>query len=185
LKLGNDTFELNGDLLQFSKVKQKVTGKTYTPSVIEPSFGIGRIIYAVLEHSFWMRDKDRGVLSLKPIIAPVKCSVLPLSMNAKFTPMLNLLDRELTENGVSHKIDDSGASIGKRYARTDEIGIPFGITVDFTSLEDETVTVRERDSTLQIRTNVHEAVILIKRLSEGFLTWEEVKNSHPAFDAQE
>jgi len=185
LKLGNDTFELNSELLQFSKTTQKITGRTFVPSVIEPSFGIGRIIYAILEHSFWMRDKDRGVLSLKPIIAPMKCSVLPLSMNDKFIPLLNLIDKELTENGVSHKVDDSGASIGKRYARTDEIGIPFGITVDFASLTDNTVTIRERDSTLQIRVDVHEAIKLVKRLSEGSLTWEEVQKSYPAFDAQE
>jgi glycyl-tRNA synthetase len=185
LKVGNDKFELNGELVQFVQTQQKINGKTYTPSVIEPSFGVGRIIYAILEHSFWMRDQDRGVLSLKTIIAPVKCSVLPLSMNEKFTPLINIIDKELTDNGISHKIDDSGASIGKRYARTDEIGIPFGITIDFASLNDNTVTLRERDSTLQIRANLHEVVKVIKRLADSSLTWEEVQKAYPAFDAQE
>jgi len=185
LKVGNDKFELNSELVQFVKTQQKITGKTYTPSVIEPSFGVGRIIYAILEHSFWMRDQDRGVLSLKTIIAPVKCSVLPLSMNEKFVPIINIIDKELTDNGISHKIDDSGASIGKRYARTDEIGIPFGITIDFASLNDNTVTLRERDSTLQIRANLHEVVKVIKRLADTSVTWEEVQKAYPAFDAQE
>jgi len=185
LQLNNDTYELNSELVQFANVQQKITGKTYTPSVIEPSFGIGRIIYAILEHSFWMRDQDRGVLSLKTVVAPVKCSVLPLSMNEKFVPLINIIDKELTDNGVSHKVDDSGASIGKRYARTDEIGIPFGITVDFTSLTDNTVTLRERDSTLQIRANLYEVVRIIKRLADATLTWEEVQKSYPSFDAQE
>lgn len=57
--------------------------------------------------------------------------------------------------GISHKVDDTGGSIGRRYARTDEIGIPFGITVDFDSLKDSTATLRDRNSMKQIRTQVH------------------------------
>jgi glycyl-tRNA synthetase len=61
----------------------------------------------------------------------------------------------LTYNGISVKVDDSGQTIGKRYARTDEIGIPFGITIDGLTLEDDTVTLRERDSMAQIRIKVY------------------------------
>lgn len=62
--------------------------------------------------------------------------------------------RALTKNGVSHKVDDSSGSIGRRYARTDEIAIPFGITVDFDTLKSNTATLRERDTTKQIRAKV-------------------------------
>ena len=97
-------------------------------------------------------DEARSYFTLPPVIAPLKCSVLPLSNNADFTPLVTRLSQDLVMNDVSHKVDDSSGSIGKRYARTDEIAIPFGITVDFDSLkEPHSVTLRERDTTTQVR----------------------------------
>ena len=75
--------------------------------------------------------------------APLKASVLPLSGNPEFTPLVKQLSKALTEVEVSHKVDDSSGAIGKRYARTDEVAIPYGICVDFDSLkEPHTVTLR-------------------------------------------
>jgi len=90
-------------------------------------------------------------LSLPPLIAPVKCSVLPLSNKADLLTRVAEVVQELRKNEVSVKVDDSSGSIGRRYARTDEIAIPFGITIDFETLNSSTVTLRERDSTLQVR----------------------------------
>lgn len=125
------------------------------PNVIEPSFGIGRILYSLLEHSYWAREDDvnRGVLSLPPSVAPIKVLIVPLSGNADFKPMVREVcefrarprsegTAELKANitftaqtlrrlGISSRVDDSGASIGKRYARNDELGTPFGCTIDF------------------------------------------------------
>jgi glycyl-tRNA synthetase len=114
------------------------------------------------------------VLSLPPAIAPVKVSVLPLlqneSLNAFIPQIIKWILRRsvrlivpinhfhtvtlLTNNGISCKLDDTGQSIGRRYARTDEIGIPFGITIDFDTVSDNSVTLRERDSTAQVRVKV-------------------------------
>lgn len=95
------------------------------PNVIEPSFGIGRIMYALFEHNFRVRegDEQRTYLALPPLIAPLKCSVLPLSNNPDFVPLVRKLSKALTENGVSHRVDDSSGSIGRRYARTDQVGL--------------------------------------------------------------
>ncbi len=93
--------------------------------MIEPSFGIGRIMYALFEHNFRMRegDEQRTYLALPPLIAPLKCSVLPLSNNPDFGPLVKRLSKALTENEVSHRVDDSSGSIGRRYARTDQVNI--------------------------------------------------------------
>jgi len=99
------------------------------PNVIEPSFGIGRILYSLLEHSYWNRadDVNRAVLSLPPTVAPI----VPLSSNAEFKPLVTKVSGKLRALGVASRVDDSNASIGKRYARNDELGTPFGITLDF------------------------------------------------------
>merc|ERR1719186_1623270 len=131
-------------MVSVKKYQKKVDVEDLIPAVIEPSFGIGRIMYSILEHNFKVRDGDeqRTYFSLPPVIAPVKCSVLPLLTNADFAELVQNISRDLRENDISHKVDDSSGSIGKRYARTDEVAIPFGITVDFDSLKSpSTVTL--------------------------------------------
>lgn len=161
------------------------------PSVIEPSFGIGRIMTGILEHSFSARegtDGKRRVLSFPAAIAPVKCSLLPLdqrvdpavrclrwcscpccrvccSLPVLFCVFLPLTSSSscflglqhvatvgdvLTTLNISFLVDDSNNSIGRRYARTDEIGIPFAITVENTLGVSGTVTLRDRDSCGQV-----------------------------------
>jgi len=82
---------------------------------------------------------------------------------------------------LASKVDDSSQTIGKRYARTDEIGIPFGITVDHDTLTDNTVTLRERDSASQIRIKIDEVANLVSRLSNGKTTWHEVLQKYPLY----
>lgn len=89
----------------------------------------------------------------------------------------------LTRAGVSSKIDDSGSTIGKRYARTDECGIPFAITVDFDTLKDESVTLRDLDTMKQVRMPIKQLPGNIMQLSAGMKTWEEVCKEFPLFEA--
>jgi glycyl-tRNA synthetase len=148
LKLPGIGAELDRSMLSIAKRKRVENTRAYTPSVIEPSLGIGRIVYTLLEHIYWHRPSkpERGVLSFPPSIAPTKVLLAPLSSSVDFSPMVKDLSKKLRKLGISHSIDSSSASIGKRYARNDELGTPFGITVDFDSLKDGTVTLRERDS---------------------------------------
>lgn len=97
---------------------------------------------ALLEHCFKARDEKRTYLCLKPKISPTKVSILPLQSDERFEPIIAEIRSLLKRRLVSCKVDDTGQSIGKRYSRTDEIGIPFGITVDYKTLEDRTITLR-------------------------------------------
>jgi len=188
VKVGDNDVTLTPDMVNVKRFQKTVHVEEIIPSVIEPSFGIGRIMYAIFEHNFKSRpdDEQRNFFSLPPVIAPLKCSVLPLSNNPDFGPLVSDLSSALTESDVSHKVDDSSGSIGKRYARTDEIAIPYGITVDFDSLkEPHTVTLRERDSTLQVRISADEVAEVVRKLSVGRMTWEQVTLKYPKFEAQE
>jgi glycyl-tRNA synthetase len=153
-------FKIKSSLFTIKRYQRKTFVEEFVPSVIEPSFGVGRVLYSIWEHNFKQRENDadgqRTYFSLPPLIAPYKCCLLPLSSNAEFKPLIRELTQKLTNAGISHKVDDSSGSIGRRYARTDEIAIPFAITVDFDSISKapHSVTLRERDSMQQIRINV-------------------------------
>lgn len=188
LELESSAVKLTPEMVTVKRYEKKVHVEDIIPSVIEPSFGIGRIMYALFEHNFKVREEDeqRSYFTLPPVIAPLKCAVLPLSGNPEFHDLVGKISEELTENDVSHKVDDSSGSIGRRYARTDEVAVPFGITIDFDSLkEPHTVTLRERDSTNQIRIEVDKVGEVLRKLSTGRLTWQIVANQFPKFEAQE
>jgi glycyl-tRNA synthetase len=111
--------------------------------------------------------------------------LVPLSGSDDFRPHLQKLTSKLRRMGVSNKIDDSSASIGKRYSRNDELGTPLGITVDFQTVKDNTVTLRDRDSTTQVRASGDEICAAIRSIVDGEETWEDVANRLPKFEGQE
>lgn len=179
-------FDISKDHVTFKKEKTRVTGRNYYPSVIEPSFGIGRLLWCLWEHSYYVREGEeesdgsvvRAVLKLPPCIAAVKCTVLPLSKNDIFNDMLDSIKVGLSKAGLVNRVEDSGISIGRRYARSDELGTPFGITVDFDSVNDGTVTLRERDSTQQVRCSSDAAIVAVAGMVNGTLTWDDVCKEH-------
>src|SRR2546426_9876034 len=118
------------------------------PHVLELSFGVDRNLWALLDVTYEL-GKGRAVLRLPPALAPVDVGVFPLLSKSGMPERAEALYRDL-RSGLDAFYDETG-SIGKRYARMDEIGTPFCVTVDHTTLEDGTVTLRERDSTGQIR----------------------------------
>jgi glycyl-tRNA synthetase len=133
------------------------TKETIVPYVIEPSAGVDRSILAFLCDAYAEEpDKDeiRTVLHLHPALAPMKVAVLPLSRKEVLAPLARDIYAGLRQSwSVAY---DDAQSIGRRYRRQDEIGTPFCITVDFQSLEDKQVTIRERDSMAQVRVPVSE-----------------------------
>lgn len=164
--------------------------REFVPNVIEPSFGIGRILTALCEHNFWTRasesgDESRGVLSFPPLVAPTKVLIVPLSSNKDFTPYIKKIQQRLRVAQISARVDDSSASIGKRYSRNDELGTPLGITVDFQTLKDGTITLRERDSTRQVRGEEEQVLKAIAGVVNGELTWADVEKQLPVFETQE
>jgi glycyl-tRNA synthetase len=153
--------------------------RSFIPCVIEPSFGIGRILTVVLEHAFYVKpgrkpDEFKRVLKLSPSIAPFACVVLPLSANLPPEELVAGVRQTLKKAGIAHQVDSSSASLGKRYARADELGIPFAITLDAVTEEEGKVTLRERDSTAQVRLRVAEAVSEIHAMINEIDTWESI-----------
>ena len=160
LKVGDKEFKILKDYLVAKKVKKKITGEKVLPHVIEPSYGIDRITFCLLEHSF-NEEEDRTYLNINPVVAPITVGVFPL-VNKQGMPEIAMdLKDKLRKNGIIAEYDDSGA-IGRRYMRMDEIGAPFCITIDGETLENNTVTIRERNSREQIRVNINEVVNYIK-----------------------
>ncbi|QSS55884.1 glycyl-tRNA synthetase [Histoplasma capsulatum var. duboisii H88] len=185
--VGSGKVELGKDIINIEKRTRVENIREYTPNVIEPSFGIGRILACLMEHVYWSRpdDEARGVLSFPPIVAPTKVLLVPLSNHPSFQPLIHRLTLKLRRLGVSNKVDDSSASIGKRYARNDELGTPFGITVDFQSVKDNTFTLRERDTTKQVRASEEEICEAVKSLVDGEEVWEDIKKRLPEFVSQD
>jgi glycyl-tRNA synthetase len=167
-------FEITPDLVSFSSEKKLVHEVKYTPSVIEPSYGIGRIIYAVLEHSFSQRsgDEQRCVMSFRPTVAPIKVGIFRLLAHASFDPIIEDLRELFSAHNLAVRVDSSSGSVGRRYSRADELGIPFGITLDFQTLIDQSVTVRDRNSMAQIRVPRRDLLALITCLVAESVTWE-------------
>lgn len=185
IKIKEQEFTLTPDMITFKAMEKNVMEEKYVPNVIEPAFGIGRIIYAAWEHNFRMRTKERTYISLPAKVAPYKCSILTLIQDEKLEPFVNQITTDFKKLGVSHKVDVSGSTIGKRYARTDEVGVPFGITIDFQTVDDKTVTLREIITTLQVRIPVSEVASVINDLSEDLVSWEQVTAKYPAFVQKE
>jgi len=188
LKVGDSSFDITKDMVSVKRYQKTVHVEELIPSVIEPSFGVGRVMYAVFEHCFKMRegDEQRTYFALPPVVAPYKCSVLPLSGNPDFTPLVKQLSRSLTDHDVPHKVDDSSGSIGKRYARTDEVAVPYGVCIDFDSLKEPfSATLRERDSTLQVRMPLDDIPSVVKQLSTEKISWQQVTEKYPKFEQQE
>lgn len=136
-------------------------GSKVLPHVIEPTFGLSRLITILLMDAYQEEEVNgstRVVLKLAPQLAPVKAAVFPLQKDERIVQIAQQLTADLKVATHHQAIYDASGSIGKRYRRQDEIGTPFCITVDFDSLEDQSVTLRERDSMKQTRMPVAEVV---------------------------
>ncbi len=145
-------------------------GKRVLCHVIEPSYGIDRPLYCVLEHSL-TEDGKRSYLKLKKDLAPIEVGVFPLLNRDGLPEKAKEVFEALKEEKFFGEYDDSG-TIGRRYARADEIGVPYCVTVDHQTLKDETVTIRERDSTDQIRVKIDELAQILRDLLEDKIKFQ-------------
>ncbi len=159
---------------------QKYSGETFAmvdddekvvPHVVEPSFGMPRTVYAILLYAY-REGTDRGWewLQIPPKLAPISFGVFPLVNKDKIPEEAKKIYKTLKSN-YEVLFDDSG-SIGKRYARADETGVPFCITIDYDSLKKKTVTIRDRDSTKQILVKTKDLEKILQKLFSGELKFE-------------
>jgi len=158
--------ELSGKKLQYFDAE---LNENYVPYVVETSIGCDRMFLALMSQALQEEsvpdakgeEATRTVLRLHPALAPVKCAVLPLLKNKE---ELTGKAREIF-NDLKHTFAcqyDEKDAIGRRYRRQDAIGTPFCVTVDFDTLEDGTVTIRERDSMLQERVKISEVESIVR-----------------------
>jgi glycyl-tRNA synthetase len=144
------------------------TRERIIPYVIEPSGGVDRTTLAFLVDAYdeeTVEGETRVLLHFHPALAPIKVAVLPLSRNEKLVPTAQQLYRELRQHWMADY--DDAQSIGRRYRRQDEIGTPFCITIDFQSLEDNQVTIRERDTLKQIRVPIESLAVTLDAKLKG------------------
>jgi len=156
--------EITAEMVERKTVQNSISGEWFTPHVIEPAFGIDRIIWHILDHAYEETEKEGekyNVLRLAESVAPADLIVLPLFEKDGMGEAARTLNSNINSMKGITALIDSSKSIGRRYARADEIGIPWAVTVDHTTLEDDTVTVRRRDDQKQVRTGMKELLVLI------------------------
>ncbi|AIZ56506.1 glycine--tRNA ligase [Candidatus Methanoplasma termitum] len=170
LRVGGEDIILGDEFFEVVKVTEKVSGERVVPHVIEPSHGLDRIFYSVLEHSYaYDKKEDYTVLRLAPEVAPIKVGVFPLMEKDGLDDLAKQIYEKIHSPTMEAYYDGSG-TIGKRYARMDEVGTPWCITVDYEALSGPskgTVTIRDRDTTEQKRIPVRSVPNTLKALLSG------------------
>jgi len=154
-------YKILPEFIEIKRQKVKEKGKRFTPQVVEPSFGSDRLVYVALEYAYRVKD-DRAILSFPRDICPIQIGVYPLVSKDGLPKKALQVHKMLLDEGFTVEYD-VGGSIGRRYARADESGIPLGITVDYETLKDNTVTIRDRDSWEQVRTRVEDLPELLHK----------------------
>lgn len=171
-EVAGEKIKLDEKELTLKKEEKTVTGEKIIPHVIEPSYGIDRIIYCILE-SAYREEGGRKYLKLAKGLAPVQVAVFPLVSKEGLPKVASDVFESLKKAGITSAYDEDG-SIGRRYARVDEIGVPFAVTIDFETLKDSSVTIRDRDTTKQVRVKRSELEKTLKDLLKGKTEFEEL-----------
>ena len=169
VEVDGESYTLPVEKTGFTVEERTESGEHITPHVVEPSFGVGRLVYSVLVHRHGTDEVDgeeRTFLGLPAELAPTTVAVFPLMTRDGLDDRARGVAAALLDAGFEVTYDDTG-NIGRRYRRQDEVGTPYCVTVDYDTLEDDTVTVRERDSTDQKRVAVAALPDAIDRLVAG------------------
>ena len=167
-----DGYQIFSEQVEIGKQKTTVRGKRFVPHVVEPSFGCDRLFYIALEYAYGIKE-DRVVLSFPRTIAPIQVNIYPLMNKDGLDTKAREVQRLLACEGFMTDFDETG-SIGRRYARADEAGVQLGITIDYDTLSEETVTIRDRDSWQQVRTAISDLPQLLHRYFECKANFEEL-----------
>ncbi|APX97581.1 glycine--tRNA ligase [Natronorubrum daqingense] len=178
IELEGESHEIPVEKTGFAVEEQTEAGEHIVPHVVEPSFGVDRLVYTVLHHAYREDEVDgeeRTYLELEPEVAPTFVGVFPLQSDDELEAVADDVVDDLREAGLSIAYDDSG-NIGRRYRRQDEVGTPFCVTIDYETVEDDetTVTVRERDTTDQKRLSVEGLAETLSAIRAGDLEFEEL-----------
>ncbi|KAI6676180.1 hypothetical protein NL676_036976 [Syzygium grande] len=172
--------KIKDNMVKISKQEIWEQDRVFTPSVIELSFCLGHIIYCLFEHSFYTRSikaRKVNVFRFTRFVAPFECAVLPLRIVEDLVSAADLIYRSLNDFGVKLSERIPGGNIGKRYARIDELGVPFSITV-LSRAADADATIRERDSREGVQVKMGIVASVVKALIDGSRTWSDVSKPY-------
>lgn len=165
-------FNVQPSHVRFEERNIRESGKHVVPHVIEPSYGVERLVYSALEYAYTRVD-DRVVLKLPHALAPMQIMVFPLMPKDG----LDQTALQLVDTLLSHRFDveyDESGTIGRRYARADEIGVPISITIDYQTKKDGTVTLRDRDTWTQVRSTSESVPELARGYFAGRLVFSQL-----------
>jgi glycyl-tRNA synthetase len=165
-------YKILPDYVEIAHQKVVERGRRFVPHVVEPSFGSDRLVYLALEYSYRVKG-DRAILSFPRDIAPVQVGVYPLVSKDGLPEKALKVHKALLDEGFVTEYDEAG-SVGRRYARADEIGIPLGITVDYETLSSNTVTIRDRDSWKQVRSPIEDLPELLLKYFQQKINFEDL-----------
>jgi glycyl-tRNA synthetase len=167
-----ENYKVLPEHVDVNREKTVVRGKRFIPHVVEPSFGSDRLFYVALEYAYGVKD-DRIVMSFPRAIAPTQLGVYPLVSKDGIAEKAKEVHQQLLSEGFTAELDETG-SIGRRYARADEAGVPLGITVDYDTLKDSAVTIRDRDSWQQVRCPINNLPELLHKFFQGKTNFEDL-----------
>jgi len=153
------------DMVYLKSEKRKTDLEKFIPHVVEPSFGLDRIFYVLLESAV-VEEEGRVYLRLPPDIAPINVCILPIVKRQDYAEIGQRLMRKLAAAGFSVIYDDEG-TIGRRYASCDEIGTPLAVTIDEKTPVDGTVTIRDRDTRRQVRIRLDDVQVFVDMVRRG------------------
>jgi glycyl-tRNA synthetase len=183
VEVDGEAYEVPLDQTGYAVEEVTENGEHVSPHVVEPSFGVDRALYTVLDHCYHEDEVDgesRTYLSLPSSVAPTTVGVFPLMDRDGMAEQAQEVVDDLRDAGLAVTYDDSGA-IGRRYRRQDEVGTPFCVTVDYDTLGEgddpdleETVTVRERDSTDQRRVPIADLATTLRDLRDGVVSFDDI-----------
>lgn len=178
LREGAATVEISGvvvtaDMVYIKAEKRKTDLEKFIPHVVEPSFGLDRILYVTLEHAV-VEEGGRVYLRLPPDVAPISICVLPIVKKEEYVKIGRELARRLAREGFTVRYDDEG-TIGSRYAACDEIGTPLAVTIDEKTPQDNTVTMRNRDDRRQVRVKIEDVSHFAAQILKGVSFQEAAK----------
>ncbi|MFB6123096.1 MAG: glycine--tRNA ligase [Haloferacaceae archaeon] len=180
-----EEYTVDVDVADFRVEEQTETGEHVTPHVVEPSFGVDRTVYTLVAHAYSedvVDAEERTYLDFEPGIAPTDVAVFPLLSDERLETLASRVVDDLRAVGLSVTYDESG-NIGRRYRRQDEVGTPFCVTVDHEGVEGngpETVTVRERDTTAQVRVPVADLAERIESIHAGEESFDTLLDEYDA-----
>ena len=161
--------------IRFEERTEREAGRRVVPHVVEPSFGAERLVYSTLEYAY-TRSKDRVVLRLPKSLVPTQVMVFPLMAKDGLPEIASKIQTVLSDSGLEVDYDESG-TIGRRYARADEVGVPLSVTVDYKTKDDKTVTIRDRDTWKQVRGDWERLPESVLRFFRGEIGFEALGTS--------